>query len=368
MSDFIQCLELSRLFYWEVVRPILDQHYPGLLHAAGLIGPGSEILGFDTQMSMDHHWFPKVQIFLEQRQKDLGPRIYETLKWNLPATFMDFPLNLEESADEPGIMFMAHKDNPPFEHGVRPISLQDFEEEYLGWEDGVTSLDRWLSTPTQILRSTTGGAVHFDNVGELTTLRKQLEWYPRDVWLYLLASGWYRIGDEEHLMPRAGYIGDELGSALIGSMLIKDIMALCFLMEKQYAPYPKWFGTAFQQLECADMLLPVLRESQLAKTWQEREEILSGAYHILAEMHNGLGITSPLPTNVSKFHSRPFNVIHGDRFGDHILSEIKDPQVLRLSRFTLSGGIDQISDNTKFLSKPETRRVFRQFYLNNEIH
>ena len=55
MSDFIQCLELSRLFYWEVVRPILDQHYPGLLHAAGLIGPGSEILGFDTQMSMDHH-------------------------------------------------------------------------------------------------------------------------------------------------------------------------------------------------------------------------------------------------------------------------------------------------------------------------
>jgi hypothetical protein len=47
-------------------------------------------------------------------------------------------------------------------------------------------------------------------------------------------------------MPRAGFVGDELGSALIGSRLVRDIMNLCFLLEKQYAPYPKWFGTAFQ--------------------------------------------------------------------------------------------------------------------------
>ena len=55
MPDFISGLELSRLFYWEVVRSLLDKHYPGLPHAAALIGPGSEVLGFDTEMSMDHH-------------------------------------------------------------------------------------------------------------------------------------------------------------------------------------------------------------------------------------------------------------------------------------------------------------------------
>lgn len=37
-------------------------------------------------------------------------------------------------------------------------------------------------------------------------------------------------------------------------------MRLCFLMEKQYAPYPKWFGTAFAQLDCAERLLPVFEE------------------------------------------------------------------------------------------------------------
>ncbi len=37
-------------------------------------------------------------------------------------------------------------------------------------------------------------------------------------------------------------IGDEVGSALIGSRLVRDIMRLCFLMEQTYAPYAKWFG------------------------------------------------------------------------------------------------------------------------------
>ena len=67
----------------------------------------------------------------------------------------------------------------------------------------------------------------------------------------MMASGWQRIGQEEHLTPHAGSVGDELGSALIGSRLVRDIMSLCFLMEKRYAPYAKWFGTAFLRLECA---------------------------------------------------------------------------------------------------------------------
>jgi Domain of unknown function (DUF4037) len=46
--------------------------------------------------------------------------------------------------------------------------------------------------------------------------------------------------------------------ALIGARLVHDIMNLCFLLEKQYAPYPKWFGTAFQQLHSAKELGPLL--------------------------------------------------------------------------------------------------------------
>ncbi len=118
----------------------------------------------------------------------------------------------------------------------------------------------WLTFPEQKLRTLMAGAVFHDDIG-LQAVRDRFAYYPHDVWLYLLAAGWARIGQEEHLMGRAGYVGDEIGSALIGARLVRDIMRLCFLMERQYAPYPKWFGTAFQQLNAAATLTPILQQA-----------------------------------------------------------------------------------------------------------
>jgi hypothetical protein len=77
-------------------------------------------------------------------------------------------------------------------------------------------------------------------------------------------------------------VGDELGSALIGSRLVSDLMRLCFLMERQYAPYSKWFGTAFSRLACGPDLTPTLWEVARAGTWQARENALLVAYQKLA--------------------------------------------------------------------------------------
>lgn len=363
MPEFIPGLELSHLFYWEIVRPLLDQNYPQLPYAAALLGPGSEVLGFDTEMSMDHHWFPNVQIFLREEEKELSGPIHEMLRWNLPPSFRGFPLHLEPIPDEPGTYLMKLKSEPPFDHNIHPMTIRSFMEHYLAWDiDRDFEAADWLSTPSQILRSISSGAVHYDGVGELTELRALLDWYPHDIWLYLLAAGWQRIGEEEHLMPRAGYVNDELGSDLIGSRLVRDIMALCFLMEKQYAPYSKWFGSAFQQLACAADLTPILRRAQLADTWQSREAALTEAYEHLACMHNDLDITKPLPQKVSNFHDRPFKVIHGDLFANAILKEIQDPEVLKISKRSLVGGIDQISDNTKLRSDITRRVILRQLF------
>ena len=77
-----------------------------------------------------------------------------------------------------------------------------------------------------------------------------------------------RIGQEDHLMARAGLVGDELGSSVIGARLIRDIMALAFLIERRYAPYPKWFGTAFGRLPCAAQLTPALQGIAQAGAWE----------------------------------------------------------------------------------------------------
>lgn len=363
MPNFIPGLELSRMFYWEAIRPLLDQHYPALPHAAALIGPGSEVLGFDTEMSMDHHWFPNVMIFLQDHYCDLAKPIHELLRWNLPLTFMDFPLHLVEIPGEPGTYWMQLKNEHPLNHNIHPKTLRLFISQLTGWDiDKPLEAADWLSIPSQILRSITSGAIHHDGVGELTALRIGLEWYPHDVWLYLLAAGWQRIGDEEHVMPRAGSVGDELGSALIGSRLVRDIMSLCFLMEKQYAPYPKWFGTAFKQLDCASDLTPKLWRAQLAETWREREAALGEAYEYLARMHSALGITEHLPEKVSNFHNRPFQDIHGDLFANAIFEQIQDSDLLRITQRGLIGSVDQISDSTKFRSNIKWRQDLRRLY------
>jgi len=58
-------LDLARRFYDDAVAPIVT----GVLgrdgeFAAALIGPGSEVLGFDSERSRDHDWGPRCQLFL----------------------------------------------------------------------------------------------------------------------------------------------------------------------------------------------------------------------------------------------------------------------------------------------------------------
>src|SRR5207245_8017747 len=133
---------------------------------------------------------------------------------------------------------------------------------------------------------------------ELELIRQKLKYYPPDVWLWLLSAQWERISQEEAFVGRCGEVGDELGSRLIAGRLVHHLMKLCFLMERRYAPYSKWFGTAFSRLESAYALSPVLDKVLSSASWQEREAHLSEAYRIVAERHNALGITRPLETKV----------------------------------------------------------------------
>jgi hypothetical protein len=132
-------------------------------------------------------------------------------------------------------------------------------------------------------------------------------------------------------------------------------MRLCFLMERQYAPFIKWLGTAFANLSCADRLLPVLTRVLQATTWQEREEHFTTAYEFVASMHNDLDITDPLPTQVAQYHARPFLVIHGDRFVKAIRAAITSEQVRALPEHL--GSVDQFLDSTDALHYLDRFRV-----------
>lgn len=365
-SKFISGLDLSEAFYREVVEPILCHDFPQLRYAAALIGSGSEVLGFDTEMSTDHHWGPRVMLFLtEDDVARLETSITRLLSEKLPRRFRGYPTSYVGSTapgDAPGIQLLDYSDHGPINHRVSITSIRAFMKDYLDFDvcDEITPID-WLTFPDQKLLSVTAGRVFHDTVG-LEDLRKRFAYYPHEVWLYLLAAQWKRIEQEEHLMGRAGSVGDELGAAIIASRLVRDLMRLCFLMEKRYAPYPKWFGTAFRQLKAAAKIESTLMSVLSASNWREREQHLVLAYEYIADRHNQLAITEALPTKASQFHGRPYWVISIGAFSEAIAATITDPAVKQIASKPLIGSIDQLSDSTDIQSSSTWRNALCGLY------
>ena len=363
-TPFVPGLILAEGFYHDAVKPILASHYPELIYSAALIGSGSEVLGFDSEMSRDHHWGPRVMLFLGandfQAKRD---NIRTVLGNELPPQYRGYSTNFASpDPSDHGTQMLRPVTSGPINHRVEIHTLAGYFHGYMNIDiDQALSPIDWLTLPQQKLRSIIAGRVFHDDLG-LEKIRSRFSWYPDDVWLYILASMWQRIGQDEHLMGRAGYVGDENGSAIIGAQLARDIMRLAFIMEKQYPPYAKWFGTAFRQLNCAAKLEPALTNALHAGSWQKREAGLGRAWEIIAEMHNSLGITEPIATKVSDFWSRPFKIIWGEKIALAIIQQIKDPEIVPLTKKSLIGSIDIISDNTDVLEDPSFRPIFKTLY------
>ncbi len=363
-EHFVPGLELAASFFREAVGPIIDRCFPDLKYTAALIGCGSEVLGYDTEMSTDHHWGPRAMIFLRQEDFDARRReMNAALSGELPPAFSFYPTNYTEpNPDDHGVQSLLAVDSDPVNHRVEIFTLRSFFADYMNIDIGADLQPAdWLTLPHQNLRSISAGKVFRDDLG-LGLIRERFAWYPHDVWLYVLASCWSRLGEEEHLMGRAGDVGDEIGSALVGSRLVRDIMRLAFLMERVFPPYPKWFGTAFSELECADSLKPILTAVLYARRWHDRESSLCQAYRVVAEIHNRLGITDPLPDAPSQFFGRPFRIINGGAFARALKTRIKDPAVKTIATRRLIGTVDLFSDRTDLREDPSRRLTLTKLF------
>jgi hypothetical protein len=361
VPDFIGGLELSRRFYAEIVRPLLAAAFPDLVYSAALIGSGSEVLGYDTPRSTDHEWGPRLLLFLSEADyPTTGPRITEALRRQLPPTFNGYSTHFGQP-DAEGIRVAAAYTSGPVEHKIAVHTVRGFFVNHLGLDPSkdVQPAD-WLTLPEQRLLEVTAGAVYHDGLGELEPIRARLAYYPRDLWLFLMASQWRRIAQQEAFVGRTGDAGDDLGSRLIASRIIENLMRLCFLMERRYAPYSKWFGTAFARLACAPLLGPTLAQVLVAATWQTREAALARAYGVVVGLHNALEITPPLDPQVWPYHSRPYLVIHADRFVQALEQAITAPAVRELA--AAFGAVDQFTDSTDILADPVVYRKLRLLY------
>ncbi|TLN04124.1 DUF4037 domain-containing protein, partial [bacterium] len=309
-------------------------------------------------------WGPRLLLFLSDQDWPERAAVHEMLAMKLPSQFLGYfthfsPPNPEDHGTQ---LPRAPLPGEPINHRVELNTPSAYCMDWLGWDvqAPLTAAD-WLTFPQQKLLAFTAGEVYHDDLG-LEELRGRLAYYPRDVWLYLLAAGWARVAQEEHLAGRAGYVGDELGAQLIAARLVRDAMRLAFLMERVYMPYAKWFGSAFARLNSAAALTPPLRGALAAPDWQAREAHLCAAYEILTGMHNRLGLAALLDETTRQFFNRPFRVLFAGRFSAAILAQIRDAEVRRIAARPPIGSIDLFSDNTDLLEPVEWREKLRGLY------
>lgn len=340
MTAFVRGRELAQAFYGEVIEPLVRD----VPHSAALLGWGSDVVGFDTERSTDHGWGPRLQLFVGA---DDVADVRSRIERGLPDEFRGWPTRF------------GWDDVPVSDH-VTVTTFGAWLARQLGFDprERMTTVD-WLTTPQQLLLEVTAGLVFHDGLGEVEPVRAALAWFPDDVWRWLVGCQWWRIDQEEPFVGRTAEIGDELGSRIVAARLARDTMRLSFLLERRYAPYTKWLGSAFARLESAGDIGPHLASMLEARDFAEREAGWVAAVEAIAVRHNALGLTEPLDPTVRPFHNRPFRVLDAGRFATATIDTVDDSFLRALPRI---GSIDQVVDSTDVSSHADVARRFAAIY------
>jgi hypothetical protein len=284
------------------------------------------------------------------------------LKKRLPGVFHGYAVGFSDPDPlDGGTQVPLPSDAGPANHLVEITTTNAYFHRYLGLDvkNGIGLLD-WLTFPEQRLLELTSGEVFHDPPGELTRLRKELSYYPADIWLYKMACQWQKLFQQEAFVGRCAESGDPVGMKIVAARLTRDIMRLCFLMERRYAPYEKWLGTAFARLACSAEATPRIMRALEGTDYQPIEQNLAELYGMLGQMHNALGVTDPLDTSPRHFFHRPYMVIRADRFSNALLGAIGSSAVRDIS--IRIGAIDQFADSTDFIENVDMYRKSLRLY------
>ena len=133
------------------------------------------------------------------------------------------------------------------------------------------------------------------------------------------------------------------------------------MMERKYAPYSKWFGTAFSRLDCAPKINPIFQEVLQASEWNQRQILLAKAYEVLAQLHNALNITIPLEEKASQYYNRPYLVVGDGRYVKELRNAVTSEEVKNIKHHL--GSVNQFIDSDDQLNNSYLHKQLRELYV-----
>ena len=238
MEENLSGLELSRAYFETFGMMMLRAQFPQLIPylAAGLIGSGSEVLGYDDALSRDHDFEPGFCLFLPGA--DLVDR---QTAFRLERAYAKLP------AEFRGYKRARLQPVGGARHGV--FRLSEYLSEKIGSEDGTLSLSGWFSVPEQTLLELTEGEVYFDHFGALKAARAALAFFPEDVRRKKLAGQLLLAAQAgQYNYPRCIGHGEYAAAQLAVFEFVKAAVSAIFLLNRRYQPYYKWSFRALRAL------------------------------------------------------------------------------------------------------------------------
>ena len=364
-GDNMKCLELTRKFYVDCVLNLMKKYFPSLAenHSAALLGWGSEVLENDDDISKFYGWGPKPKIFLSNKDYiQSGDKLWEMFLDKIPIRYQghltrfkvdpmdDLPKPTDEKDGFPMITISTFERLHTFYIGDISIPYSDFE---------------WLLIPEQKLLEITSGEVFYDGLGILNDFRKNISYYPENVWKYKLAYQWTTLNWKLDLISLCNKREDVLSSRLSINETVQRIIGLIFLLNKAYKPgYIKWIHRQLYKLtNLAKQIGPELDKILTTNDCEIAQTNLIKVIETLIEYQINKDIISRVDYKQFSHFSRGFSPINLDI----VIKEIKKGISGELAELPFPlGTVDQWVTDEDLLLSPNTIKNLRSVYFSKE--
>jgi len=219
-------LALSRAYYEEYGRPMLEKNFPDYLDriAVGLVGEGSDCFGLDDEISRDHDWGPGFNLWItEETFAQIGQKLQEAYE-ALPKEFMGY--TFKESVQGKN------------RRGVHTITR--FFKRILG-EDNFPEM-QWEKIEDFALATALNGKIFDDPEGIFTKIREVLvKDYPSKLrYLKIAQSAALFCQHGQYNVPRMLKRGDKVTARLLAGRAVEEALKLLYYIEGEYPLHVKW--------------------------------------------------------------------------------------------------------------------------------
>ena len=236
-------LELARKYYEEYGRKMIDSQFADVADriCVGLVGEGSECLGYDDDISTDHDFEPAFCLFItKEDEKKFGFEL-ERAYSKLPKQFMGYERQKLSAAGGK-------------RHGV--IVIDDFYKRFLGAANAPNTIERWLYTPSQSLLNASNGEIFRDDLGLFSAVRNEIKkGYPRDIRLKKIAAHTIFMAQAGlYNYPRLIKRGETGAAQLAIFEFVKNAISVIYLLNNSYEPFYKWAYRGIRDFETMSKL------------------------------------------------------------------------------------------------------------------